>query len=95
MSTADAPRSPSTRGDLIFRWVCQAAGGLILGIAAALVVSLVVEAWPVLSQPSKFPLLTSTNWDPHNGSYGALVFVYGTLVTSVIAIEGQDWRRIQ
>lgn len=87
MSSADSPaKSPSTRGDFLFRLVCQGAGGLILGIAAALVVTLVVEAWPVLSRPSQFHLLTSTDWDPNRGSYGALVFVFGTVATSLIAM---------
>jgi len=70
----------------VFRGLCQSAGGLILGIAAALIVTLAVEAWPVITNPSQFPLLTSTNWDPSRGAYGALVFVFGTVVTSMIAM---------
>jgi phosphate transport system permease protein len=31
-------------------------------------------------------LLTSTDWDPVNGQFGALPFIYGTVVTSAIAL---------
>ncbi len=78
--------NPSSRGDTLFRWVCQTAGGFVLAVAAALVVVLIHESWPVLSDPGKYRLLTSTNWDPDRGSYGALVFVYGTVVTATIAM---------
>jgi phosphate transport system permease protein len=75
-----------SRGDVIFRSFCEMTGGFILAIAAALVFVLAFQAWPVLSNLSKFHLLTSTDWDPDKGSYGALVFVYGTLITSLIAM---------
>jgi phosphate transport system permease protein len=51
-----------------------------------LVLTLVVQAWPVLTDPSRFDLLTSTDWNPDKNSYGALVFVYGTVITSLIAM---------
>jgi phosphate transport system permease protein len=58
-----------------------------------LVVLLAIQSWPVLSRPGHFELFTSTNWDPngtttadHNPVYGSLVFVYGTVVTSAIAM---------
>jgi phosphate transport system permease protein len=80
------PVPPSSRGDALFRWLCQGAGGFVLALAAALVVVLVHESWPVLSNPGKFRLLTSTDWYPDRDSYGALVFVYGTVATSLIAM---------
>src|SRR5262245_30760874 len=81
------PAKPaSSRGDLLFRWLCQSAGGFVLALAAALVAVLVYKAWPVLSEPGKYQLLTSTKWYPDGDSYGALVFVYGTVVTSLIAL---------
>ena len=33
-----------------------------------------------------FSFITSRNWDPINMHYGALTFIYGTLVTSLIAL---------
>lgn len=74
------------RSDSLFRGLCQAAGILILSIVAALVVVLVCQSWPVLSQPGKFQLLTSTDWNPERGAFGALVFVYGSVVTCALAL---------
>src|SRR5262249_22482787 len=51
-----------------------------------LVVVLVWQSWPGLSAPGKYRLLTSIDWYPDRSSYGALVFLYGTLVTSTIAM---------
>jgi len=79
-------RSTTSRGDLIFRWLCQSAGGFVLAIAASLLAVLIYKSWPVLTQPDKFQLLTSTKWSPDDDKYGALVFVYGTVVTSAIAM---------
>ncbi len=77
---------PPSWGDFVFRWLCQSAGMFVLAIAAALVAVLVFKAWPVLSEPEKYRLLTSTKWYPDDDQYGALVFVYGTIVTSLIAM---------
>ena len=77
---------PPSRGDIIFRWLCQSAGNFVLAVAATLVAVLVYKAWPVLSNPGKYQLLTSTKWYPDGDQYGALVFVYGTVVTSLIAM---------
>ncbi|MCI0705439.1 MAG: phosphate ABC transporter permease subunit PstC, partial [Planctomycetia bacterium] len=85
MTQPTKPVAPS-RGDVLFRWLCQSAGGFVLAVAAALVAVLVYKAWPVLSEPGKYQLLTSTKWYPDGDQYGALVFVYGTVVTSVIAM---------
>ena len=48
----------SSRGDLVFRGLCQSAGVFVLALAAALVAVLVYKAWPVLSEPGKYRLLT-------------------------------------
>lgn len=74
------------RGDSLFRGLCQSAGVLILSIVAALVVVLIFQSWPVLSDPGKYQLLTSTDWNPDRGAFGALVFVYGSVVTCALAL---------
>jgi phosphate transport system permease protein len=73
-------------GDIVFRCVCQSAAWFVLSVVVGLVVVLAFEAWPVLSEPGRFQLLTSTDWYPDRESYGALVFVYGTVATAAIAM---------
>jgi phosphate transport system permease protein len=90
--TTGIHEQPKTRrilpisGDFTFRWVCQLAAWFVLSVVAGLAVVLVVQSWPVLTNPSKYRLLTSTDWYPDRESFGALVFVYGTLITSAIAM---------
>ncbi len=89
MSTTDKQqpiRTASSWGDLIFRVLCQGAGGFVLFIACAMVGVLVWESRPFLSSDNPTQLFTSSNWDPGKNQYGALVFIYGTLATSLIAM---------
>ena len=71
--------------DGAFRWSTLLAGGLILAILALIVVTMTSRAWPALRHqgPSFF---TERRWAPNADVYGALSFIYGTLVTSTIAV---------
>src|SRR5690606_15084433 len=48
-------------------------------------VSLVIGAWPAIEQFG-LGFLFSTEWDPVADVYGGLVMIYGTLMTSIIAL---------
>jgi phosphate transport system permease protein len=87
------PAGPSTvsLGDRLFAAVCQSSGVFVLAVAAAIVAVLALQAWPALKHFGEWGVLTSANWDPENPdpekrSYGALLFVYGTLATAAIAM---------
>jgi phosphate transport system permease protein len=86
MSLPQLRPGESARGDFLFRGLCQSVGLFVLCVAAALVAVLVYKAWPVLSEPGKYRLLTSTKWYPDGDEYGGLVFVYGTVATSLIGM---------
>ncbi len=67
-------------------------GGLTFGFAAlvlltllGILVSLAVQAWPALREFG-FGFLWGTTWSPTDDTYGALVAVYGTVITSLIAL---------
>lgn len=72
-------------GDALFRRLASASAAGLLAIAALFLVALVIPAFPSLG---RFGLrfLTSREWDPVTEHFGALPFVYGTLVTSAIAM---------
>src|SRR5438132_6124546 len=72
-------------GDRIFGVFAYAAALLILVIAAAFIVALVIPALPAIT---KFGLgfFVSRTWDAVRNEFGALVPIYGTLVTSAIAL---------
>jgi phosphate transport system permease protein len=73
-------------GDRVFLWLGQGAGAFVLALAAALIAVLTYQAWPALKRMGEFQLLTSSDWDPNEGVYGSLLFIYGTVVTSFIAM---------
>ena len=71
--------------DRIFGWLAKGAALFTLAMLMAILLSLTISAWPAID---KFGLgfLTSTTWDPVKEEFGGLVMIYGTLVTSFIAL---------
>ena len=74
-------------GDAVFRLLCQAAAVLVVVLAAALVAILIWRSWDAI-QTTGITFFTTSKWDPEpsHRHFGALAFVYGTIVTSVIAM---------
>jgi phosphate transport system permease protein len=73
-------------GDRAFAVVLTGLGGAVL-----LLVGLVIWVCGGLARPAFARLgvlsyLTGSNWDPVQDSFGAWPFIYGTLVTSLVAI---------
>src|SRR5262249_62079996 len=70
------------------RWfslaVATAAAGSIVTLAA-LALLLLFDAWPSVVRYG-VSFVTQSDWDPVFESFGALHFVYGTLVTSAVAL---------
>ena len=85
------PRPPSRLPEYLFQSLTRAAGVFILAVVAGLVAVLVYQAWPALAGMGEYQLLTSTRWVPKppdggTPTFGSLAFIYGTAVTSVIAM---------
>jgi len=79
------PMRRSSWPDRIFGWAALGAALLTMGLLLAILVSLVVGAWPAINQYGT-GFLTSSVWDPVKDEYGGLVMIYGTLATSIIAL---------
>jgi phosphate transport system permease protein len=73
------------RGDARFRLLSQAAAVVVLVIFAGVVASLAIGAWPALRNFG-FSFLTTQIWNPVTERFGALASIYGTLVTSALAM---------
>jgi phosphate transport system permease protein len=78
-------RRSSRRADKLFATVAALCGTLVLLVLAYMVISTTGTALPVF-QAEGISFVTSTEWDPGDGQFGALAFIYGTIVTSVIAL---------
>src|SRR6516164_2243123 len=72
-------------GDKSFRLIALLSGLSVLAILALIAISTTKEAWPIFSHDAAEFFFSST-WAPNQGKFGSLAFVYGTLVTSVIAL---------
>jgi phosphate transport system permease protein len=71
--------------DVIFRVLTRAAAIGVLGILGGVILSLIIGSWPALSTFG-FNFLVSQRWNPVTENFGALAPIYGTLVTSFIAM---------
>ena len=71
--------------DRIFGWLAKAAALFTLGMLLAILVSLTISAWPAIDKYG-LGFLASTTWDPVKEEFGGLVMIYGTLMTSLIAL---------
>ena len=71
--------------DKVFVGTTRLFATLVLLILGGILVSLIYGAWPSI-QKFGFDFLTSSNWDVVAGEYGALAPIYGTILTSIIAL---------
>lgn len=62
------------------------AGSAVLVFLALMVIATAIASRSVYSTQGVFGFLFGMRWVPGEGIYGALPFIYGTVVTSVIAI---------
>ena len=84
------PQPPERRrvapwADALFSFLAHGAAWLTLALLVGIIISLVIGAAPAIE---KFGLgfLWSTEWDPVQEKFGGLVMIYGTLMTSFIAL---------
>jgi phosphate transport system permease protein len=75
----------SATPDLVFCWLTRSVAAFTFILLAAIIVSLMVAAWPSISKFGA-SFLWSTNWDPPAEQFGALVSIWGTISTSIIAL---------
>ena len=72
-------------GDRAFRAIAFAAGMLVLAILALIAYATTSKAWPAFTHEG-LRFVTSRNWNPNTDHFGALEFIYGTMLTSFIAL---------
>lgn len=78
-------RGSSAFADSAFRWLMLLSALSIFGIVALIFWELITRSQLTIAKFG-FKFFFDTAWDPVNGNFGALPFVYGTLVSSVIAL---------
>ena len=78
-------RSQAQTGDIVARLVVRFFAGIILIVALLAVFQLWTSSAPA-RQKFGLGFLVSTKWNPVTEEFGALPFIYGTVVTSVLAL---------
>jgi len=72
-------------GDTVFRHLTRAAAIAVLLILSGVIISLIDGSMPAF-RAFGFGFLISSRWNPVTDNYGALPAIYGTIVTSFIAM---------
>lgn len=72
-------------GDVTFRGLTLVFAASVVGIIILLAVVLIKDSWPSIKHFG-LEFITSTEWDPVQEKYGALPAIYGTLVSSFLAL---------
>ena len=71
--------------DRVFLAITFTFAALVLAALLGILASLVVEAWPAFREYGA-GFVTGTKWSPADDVFGAVIAIYGTLVTSAIAL---------
>jgi phosphate transport system permease protein len=74
-----------TLGDKIFQTVLLLMAAIILVVVAAIIGKMILNSWPTLEQYGP-AFLTGREWVPAQNKFGALPFIYGTIVSSLVAL---------
>jgi phosphate transport system permease protein len=73
------------RGDAVFRVVMFSAAFAVLMLVGAMIAATASASAPSMREFG-LGFLTGREWDPVRGSFGALPFIYGTVMSSLIAL---------
>lgn len=73
------------RLDRVFKIILFTGGVLVIILLSAIFLSLVFSSMPSLKEFG-IRFLISKDWDPVNGKFGAVPFVVGTILTSLISL---------
>jgi phosphate transport system permease protein len=84
-ATTVAPTRSSGLSDAVFAAAAHFAGGFVLVLLGAIIVVLFLGGLPAFRQFGA-GFLISADWDPVKEMFGAAVPVYGTIITSILAL---------
>jgi phosphate transport system permease protein len=74
-----------SRGDAVYQGAITLFALAVPVLLISIAVSVAIAGWPALRQFG-LGFLTSSVWDPNAGQFGAAPAIYGTIVSSIIAL---------
>lgn len=84
-SIGNSPRGVEKNLDIGFRWLTLALAITIGLILISIAIIITIGAWPAIKE-YHFTFFNNSNWNPVENKYGVIAVVYGTLVSSLIAL---------
>src|SRR5262249_60219329 len=81
---ADARRARHRFGDRGFREITRGAGLAVVALVAGMAAVMVYAAWPSLRRFG-WAFITTSDWDPVAEHFGALPFIFGARMSSLLA----------
>jgi phosphate transport system permease protein len=72
-------------GDRVYGWLTTTAALMIVALLGYIAFEVFVAGWPAF-KTFGFGFFTSSEWDPVKGNFGAGPAIFGTLVSSIIAL---------
>lgn len=72
--------------DLVFSTITAIAASTVIILILGIFYVLVLESSPALKKFGIIEFLTSTDWNPVTESFGALTNIYGTVITTLLAM---------
>ncbi|MEO5799739.1 MAG: phosphate ABC transporter permease subunit PstC [Gemmatimonadales bacterium] len=84
-ASTDSALAGTSRGDQLFKWLLTLAALFVPALLVALFLELARGSGLAVSAFG-FGFLTSSTWDPVAGQFGAFPLIFGTLLTSFIAL---------
>ena len=71
--------------DFFFHKITMLFSLVVLFALVGIIISLLINAWPAF-QKFGLPFIWTIEWDVRDQNFGALIAIYGTVITSVIAL---------
>jgi phosphate transport system permease protein len=75
----------SNRGDRVFEGIVSGLAGAVPLLLGGIILLLSIDALPAI-QRYGFSFLTDSTWNPVSEQFGAAAYVYGTVITSLVAL---------
>jgi phosphate transport system permease protein len=84
-TAAPKHRAASSAPDHLFKYTMVTAAFSVVGVVTLILYELIWHSRLAISKFG-FGFFSGTNWDPVGGEFGAFPFIYGTLVSSLVAL---------
>lgn len=86
----ERPDAPDTgaegMGDRLYYGLLWVLGLFVLVVAFLIILNLALVSQPLFKVESVWDFVKGDDWDPVTSKFGALPFIYGTVVTSLVAV---------